>query len=157
MAVRILQAVSPEQWQAARTLVEEYAASLGVDLSFQDFAHEIEQLTREYGPPDGAFLLAEDDGDYLGCVALRRFEGRAGEIKRLYVRPAGRGRGLGRTLANTVIAAGRERGYERLLLDTLPSMSEARALYQALGFRETTPYRFNPIAGTAFLELRLES
>ena len=156
MAIELRQPVTAEEWGVARRLVEEYAASLGVDLSFQDFAHEIEHLADEYAPPAGAFLVAAEGATPLGCVAVRRFADGVGEIKRLYVRPNARGRGLGRTLALAIVAAARELGYRRLLLDTLPAMTEARALYASLGFRPTEAYRFNPVEGTAYLELVVE-
>jgi ribosomal protein S18 acetylase RimI-like enzyme len=132
--------------EAVRALLREYADGLGVDLSFQDFDSEITDPLGFYE----VVLLAED-----GCVALRRIDGRTCEMKRLYVRPAARGSGLGRALAQAVITDARKRGYERMLLDTLPSMAAARRLYASLGFRETAPYRHNPIAGTTFLELTL--
>jgi putative acetyltransferase len=153
--VRVLVPSSESDWRVARELVDEYAASLGIDLGFQDFAHEIDHLHEEYGPPAGAFLLARLDGAAVGCVGLRSFSNETAEMKRLYVRPAGRGRGLGRRLAEAIVAEARRLGYTRLVLDTLPSMPEARALYASLGFRPTPAYRFNPVAGTAFLELTL--
>jgi putative acetyltransferase len=129
-----------------RGFLREYADGLGVDLSFQDFDSELADPLGFYE----LVLLAED-----GCVALRRIDEQTCEMKRLYVRPAGRGSGLGRKLAETVIAAARERGYSRMLLDTLPEMTAAQALYRSLGFRETEPYRHNPVQGAAFLELTL--
>ena len=129
-----------------RGLIREYADGLGVDLSFQD-------LEAELADPLGFYevvLLAEG-----GCVALRRLDEETAEMKRLYVLPKARGTGLGRRLAEAVVAEARARGYLRLLLDTLPSMTAARALYASLGFRETEPYRFNPVSGTTFLELEL--
>ena len=146
---------SPEQWQEARRLVEEYAATLDVDLSFQGFDQEIEHLPTEYGPPAGAFFLAIEEGRSIGCIGLRRFGEEVGEIKRLYVAPDGRGRGIARALAEHVVARARQLGYRRLLLDTLPSMKEAQSLYLSLGFKPTAPYRFNPVPGTAFLELEI--
>jgi carbonic anhydrase len=156
VTIRIVRPQSSEQWRHARRLVEEYGASLDVDLSFQDFDHELAHLEREYGPPDGVFLLAEEDGSYLGCVGVRRFSDGVGEIKRLYTIPTARGRGAGRLLADHAVAAARSLGHRRLLLDTLPSMREARSLYASLGFEPTTAYRYNPVAGTAFLELKLD-
>jgi ribosomal protein S18 acetylase RimI-like enzyme len=141
--------IRPAQAQDAervRALLREYAAGLGVDLSFQDFEAELADPLGFYE----LVLLAEG-----GCVALRRIDVESCEMKRLYVRSEARGDGMGRRLAEAVIAEARARGYRRMLLDTLPSMAAARALYASLGFRETEPYRFNPIEGTTFLELVL--
>lgn len=153
--MRLLQATTPHQWNEARLLVREYAAALDVDLSFQNFAAELEHLPTEYAAPTGAFILAEDDGQYLACIAVRQFAAGVGEIKRLYVAPAARGRGLGRVLVERIIAEARKLGYRSLLLDTLPFMKEAQSLYLSMGFKATTAYRFNPIAGSAFLRLDL--
>lgn len=155
MTIRLVQPRSTVDWRLARRLIEEYASSLNLDLSFQDISHELEHLDEEYGPPAGVFLLAEEGGSYLGCVGLRRFSGDAGEIKRLYIVPAARGRGVGRLLAKAIVARGRQLEYESLLLDTLPSMQHAQRLYLSLGFRPTAAYRYNPVAGTTFLELKL--
>lgn len=155
MAIRLAQPQSDADWQRARQLVEEYAASLELDLSFQNFAHEVEHLASEYASPPGAFLVADEGGVQLGCAGLRRFSDGIGEVKRLYVRPAARGRGLGRLLAEGIVSRARRLGYRRLLLDTLPSMSQAQSLYLSVGFKPTAPYRFNPVAGTVFLELVL--
>ena len=155
MPIGLVQPRCEQDWRNARRLVEAYAASLSVDLAFQNFAHELEHLSIEYAPPTGAFLLAEESGSMLGCVGLRRFAEGVGEIKRLYVAPEARWCGLGRRLAECIIAEAGRLGYARVLLDTLPTMVEARLLYESLGFRPTKPYRFNPIVGTAFLELTL--
>ena len=136
----------PDDLETVRGFLREYADGLGVDLSFQDFDSELADPLGFYE----LVLLADD-----GCVALRRIDELTCEMKRLYVRPAGRGSGLGRQLAEAVIAAARERGYSRMLLDTLPEMTAAQALYRSLGFRETEPYRHNPVPGAAFLELTL--
>jgi len=138
-----------------RTLFREYAESLGVDLSFQDFEREYAGLPGEYVPPRGELLLGRWDGAAAGCVALRPLEREVCEMKRLYLRDAFRGRGIGRALADATVAAARARGYARMRLDSLPSMAAAITLYRAMGFREIAPYRTNPIAGTKFMELEL--
>jgi GNAT superfamily N-acetyltransferase len=146
---------SAEQWAIARRLVETYAASLRLDLGFQDFQREVSRLAHVYGPPDGAFLLAQRGGEAAGCVGLRRFAEGVCEMKRLYVVPAHRGHGVGRALAEGIVAQARRLAYRRMLLDTLESMKEAQALYASLGFRPTAAYRYNPVPNTSFLELTL--
>jgi putative acetyltransferase len=133
-----------------RTLFREYAESLGVDLSFQGFDDEVAALPGGYD----ALLVAQPA---LGCVGVRALEPGVCEMKRLYVRPAGRGSGLGRALALAAVARARGLGYERMRLDTLPTMHAAHALYRDLGFVEIPPYRHNPIPGSAFMELALRS
>jgi len=153
--VQTIEPVRETEIEAARILFSEYAASLGFDLCFQDFEKELRELPGEYAPPDGCLLLAHDGEKALGCVALRRIDKQTCEMKRLYVRPKARGQRLGRKLAEAVIAEARRIGYHRMRLDTLPSMSEAIALYQTLGFRETAAYRYNPMPGAIFMELEL--
>ena len=155
--LKIAQAETVEDLRHARTLFEEYAASLGFDLGFQDFAAELAGLPGAYAPPRGRLLLAFHDGRLAGCVALREMGDGICEMKRLYARPDCRGLGVGHALAESIIAAAREIGYARMRLDTVPAMQRARALYRALGFEEIAPYRYNPIPGTAFMELRLDA
>jgi ribosomal protein S18 acetylase RimI-like enzyme len=138
-----------------RRLLEEYAASIGFDLAFQGFERELNDLPGEYAPPHGALLVARVGAEAVGCAGLRPLGPGVCELKRLYVRPGNRRSGAGRALTEAAIAAGRTLGYERMRLDTVPSMEAARALYRSLGFREIEPYRYNPIPGTAYMELDL--
>ncbi len=150
--VEVRAAASGEDMARARGLFEEYAASLGFDLSFQDFDREIITLPGDYAPPRGALLLAVAGDEFAGCVAPRPFAPDVCEMKRLYVRPSHRGTGLGRRLAEAVLVEARRREYHRMRLDTVPGMGAAIALYRALGFREIAPYRANPIEGALFME-----
>lgn len=147
--------VSPEDVTAVHGLFVEYQESLGVDLCFQGFDRELATLPGDYAPPGGCLLLAREDGTAVACVALRRLDPEACEMKRLYVQPLQRGTGLGRALAEAVIREARRIGYERMRLDTLPTMTEAAVLYERLGFREIEPYTENPVPGARFLQLEL--
>jgi len=144
-----------EDVRLARSLFEEYAATLGFDLSFQGFDKELRSLPGEYAPPGGAILLAFDGNAVQGCVALRPMERDVCEMKRLFVRDRFRGRALGRRLAEAVIAEASSKGYTKMRLDTVPAMVEAIALYRSLGFRPIEPYRSNPIPGALFFEKEL--
>lgn len=146
----------PDDLPEIRALFREYADSLGVDLSFQDFDRELAALPGDYVPPRGAMLIAEHEGAVAGCVAVRPLDASTCEMKRLYVRPAFRGWHLGRALAEAILAEARRIGYVRMRLDTLPSMGEAIGLYERLGFTDIPPYRHNPIPGTRFLERSLD-
>ncbi|MHC4774588.1 MAG: GNAT family N-acetyltransferase [Planctomycetota bacterium] len=152
---RLIRAETPEHWQGARILFEEYAASLDFELDFQSFDQELETLPEDYGPPQGCLLLAHQEGALAGCVASRKIGDGICEMKRLYVRPDYRAQGLGRILVEGVIEEARRQGYGRMRLDTVPSMEAARALYASFGFRPIDPYRHNPIPGAAFMELAL--
>jgi putative acetyltransferase len=153
--LQLVQPDSPERWLAARRLVEEYAASLNVDLCFQDLPRELDTLATEYGPPDGRFILAGWNGPFVGCGGLRRVSDSACEMKRLYVNPTHRGKRIGEAIAETLIAQARDAGYAEMLLDTLASMEVAQHLYGSLGFTPTGPYRDNPLPGVTFLKLAL--
>ena len=153
--MRLTRAETDEQVEQARTLFKEYEAATGVDLCFQNFAQELAGLPGDYAPPAGRLILAYDAEGAAGCVALRRVDDAACEMKRLYVRPAFRGTGLGRTLAEHIVGEARAIGYERMRLDTLPAMRSAIALYRSLGFKEIDAYRFNPVEGTLYMELQL--
>src|SRR6266851_7536110 len=137
----IMDACSTDQLAAVRELFLEYAKSLEIDLCFQSFDRELAELPGDYSPPDGRLLLAEYEGQLAGCVGLHRLEPEICEMKRLYLRPTFRGKGLGRSLAERVIAEARAIGYVRMRLDTVePIMKDAVAMYRRLGFKEITPY-----------------
>ena len=155
-AFDVQQAESPLQIASIRELFLEYAESLGFSLCFQSFDKELEELPGDYAPPDGCLLLATHEGHGAGCVALHKLEPEICEMKRLYVRPQFRGKGLGRELAERVIAEARQMRYRQLRLDTVePMMRAAVAMYRTLGFREIAPYRPNPIEGALYMELQL--
>jgi ribosomal protein S18 acetylase RimI-like enzyme len=150
------QAGSLAQIAQARELFLEYAQSLGFSLCFQNFDKELAGLPGDYAPPEGRLLLAECDGQLAGCVALHKLEHGICEMKRLYLRPQFRGKGLGKTLADRIIAEARHIGYRRMRLDTVePVMKDAVAMYRKLGFQHIAPYRANPIAGAMYMELQL--
>lgn len=151
-----MQATSSEQIARARELFLEYAASLGFSLCFQNFDEELAGLPGDYAPPDGLLLLAEYEGELAGCVALHKLADDSCEMKRLYLRPRFRGKGLGRALGEKAIAEARQIGYLHMRLDTVePVMKDAVAMYRAFGFREIAPYCKNPIAGALYMELDL--
>lgn len=149
----------PQALDAARAIFREYADGLGIDLAFQGFEQELADLPGDYAAPRGALLLAWVDGALAGCCAIRPLDSSdyadAAEMKRLYVRPAFRGLGLGRSLAEACLDAARQAGYACVLLDTLSDMEAARALYEDLGFEEVPPYYHNPVAGAHYLKADL--
>ncbi|HVA40060.1 MAG TPA: GNAT family N-acetyltransferase [Candidatus Binataceae bacterium] len=138
-----------------RALFREYAAGVGVDLCFQGFDAEVATLPGRYAPPTGRLLLARRGNEAVGCVGLRALDDGVCEMKRLYVRPDVRGQNVGRQLVERICDHARALRYARLCLDTLPSMSAARALYRSLGFKPIEPYVHNPIAGAEYLALEL--
>ena len=155
-SAELIQAILPEHLEQSRALFLEYAESLGFSLCFQSFDEELKSLPGAYAAPSGRLLLAQYENQAAGCVALRKLEANICEMKRLYVRPAYRGQGLGRILVDRVIAEARTIGYERMRLDTIgSSMQEAVELYRRMGFKEIAPYRANPIAGALYMELLL--
>ncbi len=140
-----------------RDLFREYEKFLQVDLCFQGFEQELANLPGKYAPPDGALLLALMNEQPVGCVALRKLEENICEMKRLYVKPQGRGTGLGKKLAEQIITIARQRGYMLMRLDTLKTLTEAVSLYQRLGFRQVPPYYDNPLPGALYWELDLRN
>ena len=151
-----MHAESPRQIALARELFLEYGKSLGFNLCFQSFDEELAGLPGDYAPPDGRLLLAEYDGALAGCVALHKLEPHVCEMKRLFLRPQFRGKGVGLALAETIIWEARAIGYRRMRLDTVePVMQAAVAMYRRLGFTEIAAYRPNPIPGAMYMELEL--
>jgi putative acetyltransferase len=157
LKMTLKQVESREDVQQARGLFEEYAAWLGFSLCFQNFDKELAQLPGDYAPPNGRLFLAVENEQVAGCVALRKIGKGIGEMKRLYVRPEFRGKGLGRLLTETIIKRAREAGYQRLRLDTLPGrMDQAIAMYRSLGFKDIERYYNNPYEDAAYMELTLD-
>jgi len=159
--IDLIVAQSPEELAGARALFQEYAEQLGVDLDFQHFEAELAELPGDYAAPRGTLLLARVDGELAGCCALRPIDdvdyANAAEMKRLYVRKAFRGFGLGRQLAEAILEAALQIGYGCVLLDTLDDMESARALYEDLGFEEIPPYYHNPLPGAHYLKVDLDA
>ena len=154
--MHIFPANSQQHIEQTRTLFEEYAAGLGISLCFQNFDQELNSLPGKYAPPDGRLLLAVEDDELAGCIALRKLSLGVCEMKRLFVRPAFRSHGLGRVLVETIIDEARKLGYAHMRLDTLPGlMDKAIALYRSFGFIEIEPYCENPVEGAKFMELEL--
>ena len=155
MPLRITEARWPDDRAIVEALFGEYVSSLAEDISFQNVSDELATLPGKYARPGGVVLIARDGGEAAGAVAYRMVEPGVCEMKRLYVRPAFRGRDIGRELANELIEDARVRGYRTMLLDTLASMSSARALYRDLGFVPVAPYYDNPLPGVMYMALEL--
>ncbi len=145
-----------DQLDEVRALFGEYAISLGFGLEFQGFDEELERFPGEYQAPHGFLLVLVDDGRVVACVGVRQLEPRTCEMKRMYVLPEARGRGLGRRLARAAIGKARESGYARMRLDTVESLTAANALYESLGFVVIDPYRFNPRPDAVYMQLDLK-
>lgn len=153
----ITQATAGPEIDLAHSLFEEYAAGVGISLCFQNFDQELAKLPGDYAPPSGRLLLVRYGEEVAGCVALRRLSDEVCEMKRLYVRPEFRGKGLGRKTVDAIIAEAKQIGYSRMKLDTLPGkMDDAIALYRLLGFTEVAAYYDNPVAGALFMERNLD-
>ena len=153
--IQIMSAASPPQLEACRILFQEYVAWLGIDLAYQAFTVELATLPGNYAPPKGRLLLAMVDNATAGCVAMRPMSETVCEMKRLYVRPAFRGRGLGRQLAMRIIDVARQQGYTLMRLDTLPHLQDALRLYEQLGFMRCPAYYASPLIDTIFMEYAL--
>jgi putative acetyltransferase len=153
--LRFVQAKTKKHLEAIGELFTEYVHSLGFELDFQDYENEFAELPGEYAPPNGCLVLAIVDGDAVGCIGLRKIDDTLCEMKRMYVRPDFRGKGIGRSLAEIVIEEARKIGYKAMRLDTIDTMKEAISLYRSLGFKEIAPYRHNPMDGAMFMELNL--
>lgn len=154
--MQVRQATSEAEIAAARALFQEYAAVIGVDLCFQGFAEELAQLPGSYSPPQGRLLIVWADDAPAGCVTLRPITETICEMKRLFVRPAFRGRGIGKDLVDAIIREAREIGYITMRLDTLHTMKAATRLYESLGFVHRTPYYERPLVHTIFMQLALQ-
>lgn len=153
---RIQAANSFEDIELARQLFREYEAWIEVDLCFQSFEKELADLPGAYAAPDGRLLLAFEEGELAGCIALRKLERGVCEMKRLFVRPAFHGKGIGRQLVDAIVKEAREIGYQKMRLDTLPpKMNKAIAIYRSIGFQDIAPYYENPVPGATFMELAL--
>jgi len=155
--IELIEAKSDKSYQIATSLFKEYAAQIGVDLSFQNFNQELANIQEQYARPKGVLYIAYDSSQNpIGCFGIRQFEDSICELKRMYLKSTYRGLGIGKQLLLKSIEVGRELGYTKMRLDTLPTMQSAIGLYQSIGFYEILPYRFNPIEGTKYFEIILE-
>lgn len=153
--IELIQVESEEHLDFIRELFKEYEKSLGFDLDFQDFEKELAKLPGEYAAPDGCLLLVFYGKNIAGCAGLRKLEQGICEMKRMYVRPNFRGKGIGRVMLVRILEIARAIGYERMRLDTIDTMRTAISLYKSLGFKKIEPYRYNPINGASYMELLL--
>ncbi len=146
---------TPEEYREAQQLIHEYADSLSVDLTHDNFDNEIDNLSNYYGPPTGLILMAKDEGDFVGVVCIRNLGDFVAEIKRMYVKPAFRGKGLGKKLLTRAISEAKGLGYRYLRLDTIPEMKSAIKLFSSIGFYEIEDTGYSPYAGIRFMEYKL--
>ena len=151
----VIQATTEKEFEYGRLLFEGYARLIGIDLCFQNFEKELENIRQIYSPPDGCLLLALDGNQYVGWVGLRKLNDKVCEMKRLYVKPDRRGHGIGKQLSEEIVHRAKRMGYEKMVLDTLKSMSQARTLYRQMGFIETSAYYNNPLKDVIYMELNL--
>jgi len=148
-------ASTPEEFLDGRSLFIQYANSLDVDLSFQDFQNELDTIEKQYSEPKGALLLAYKDDIVVACAGIRELNKDIAELKRMFVEPGYRKLKIGRKLLELAIDIARQLNYNLIRLDTLPTMTKAQGLYRSFGFYEIAPYRFNPVKGTVFMEMKL--
>lgn len=153
--IKLIQVESEEHLDCIRELFKEYEESLGFNLDFQNFEKELAKLPGEYAAPDGCLLLASYGKNIAGCAGLRKLEQGICEMKRMYVRPNFRGKGIGRVMSVRIIEIARAIGYEHMRLDTIDTMRTAISLYKSLGFKKIKPYRYNPVNGASYMELLL--
>lgn len=154
--IKFREAKLPEEYQLAVELFKEYASQIGVDLGFQNFVSEIEKIESHYSRPNGAVCIAYNEKEQpIGCFGIRRFENDICELKRMYLKKEARGLGIGKVILEKSLTVGKELGYKRMRLDTLPTMNAAIGLYEKIGFYEIEPYRFNPIRGSKYFEINL--
>jgi ribosomal protein S18 acetylase RimI-like enzyme len=153
--MKIIKIDTQDELLAVQELFLEYATTLGFNLEFQNFEKEVRSLPGEYAEPNGCILLAKRYDEIVGCIALRPMDETVCEMKRMYIRPAHRGKGLGRALATAIIQEAIEKGYQYMRLDTINTMTEAIQLYYSLGFDDIAAYRYNPVSGAKYMELDL--
>lgn len=154
--ILFIEAKSKEEYQIAGSLFQEYADQLGVDLEFQNFKQELATLETQFSRPHGVLFLVKNASDeFIGCFAVRDYEHPICELKRMYIKAEARGLGIGRKMLEKSIEISRQLGYEKMRLDTLPSMTKAQSLYSKMGFYDIDPYRYNPIKWTKFMEIIL--
>lgn len=155
--ITLKEAISLQDFQIGIELFKEYADQLEIDLAFQDFSKELNTIQIQYTRPDGLLIIAYNTQDFpLGCFGIRKWDKKVCELKRMYLRKETRGLGLGKRLLDYSIQLGQELGYDKMRLDTLSSMKAAINLYKKSGFYEIAPYRYNPIAGTKYMEIELK-